>query len=153
MQINRFFAVAISLFVVLSTSSKAQRVPDAGSLMRQTEQNSPARRVLPDYLPPKASMPPELDLASFHNYGFTLKSVNFKGNRLMPSTELDKLVAPIIGKEVTTAEDLKAIVDLVTARYRQSGWIIKSYYPVQVLERGDLMIQIVENLSGSGLEK
>ena len=128
-------------------------LPDAGSLMHQAEQSSPFRRTIPDYLPPKEALPPEMDLTQAKNYAFALKSFHFNGNKLVKTPELMRILSPIVGKDVTSNDDLKAILDLVVARYRQDGWIVKAYLPTQILENGDLIIQVVENVPGSGTQR
>ncbi len=147
------------LMLLLSEIATAQirppqpNLPDAGSLMHQAEQSSTFRRTIPDYLPPKEVLPPEMDLTQAKTYAFPLKSFHFNGNKLVKTAELMRILGPIVGKDVTSNDDLKAILDLVVARYRQDGWIVKAYLPTQILENGDLTIQVVENVSGSGTQR
>jgi hemolysin activation/secretion protein len=138
--------------LMLSTPSYGQRIPDAGSLMNQTERNSTFRRTIPDYLPPKENLPPELNTQDLSALHFKLESLQIKGNKLIKTADLLAAVHTPMPTLISSGDQLRSIIGDLVARYRQDGWIVKAYVAQQSLdplEGGTLKIQIVENLAGS----
>lgn len=102
----------------------------------------PPSQVSPQQLP--AGLPPVTSPES----GFTLRGVRFAGNSAFSDAELQALVAPSIGKQVTLA-DLGAIAAKVTALYRDHGYALaQAIVPVQEVHDGVVEISIVEGKLG-----
>jgi hemolysin activation/secretion protein len=78
-----------------------------------------------------------------------VKKFNIEGNKLFSTADLNALVAPQVGKELTL-EDLRNVADLITAKYRDSGYIIaNAFLPAQEIKDNVVTIRIVEGRVGA----
>jgi hemolysin activation/secretion protein len=132
-----------AFFVVLSVSAVAQNIPDAGSLMRQTEQNirfNEMQRSLQmrDALPPEAEFTDKTSVVA--------KRFKFNGNSRLTDDRLQAAVNPFSNRALNQ-NDLRHLTDAVTETYRQSGWLVDAYIPRQDLSARELTIQVIENIS------
>ena len=131
-----------AFFVVFSVNAVAQNVPDAGSLMRQTEQNirlSEMQRSvrIRDALPPEAEFTDKTSVVA--------KRFKFNGNTRLAEDRLLAAVKPFANRPLNQ-NDLQHLTDAVTETYRQSGWLVDAYIPGQDLSARELTIQIIENI-------
>jgi len=75
---------------------------------------------------------------------FTLSSISFTGNTVLPEQKLQGLAASYIGKEITL-DQVNELADKVTAAYRDAGYILgRAVVPPQRIADGHLTISIVE---------
>jgi hemolysin activation/secretion protein len=73
-----------------------------------------------------------------------VKKFKVEGNTLISTKEINSIVAPFEGKELTL-EELRNVGDLVTARYRDKGYIIaNAFIPKQVIKENVVKIEIIE---------
>jgi hemolysin activation/secretion protein len=135
------YKLFLIIFGLTSVISEAQNVPDAGSLMRQTEQmlrqeqmKRNSQRI--DSFPPVA-----------HLNDATLVQVQrfkFNGNQLIETGQLHKVAAPFLNRPLAQRE-LQQLTDAVTETYRQAGGVAQVYIPRQDLTGVELVIQVVES--------
>jgi hemolysin activation/secretion protein len=138
-------AFACSAIAVLNASlSRAQNVPDAGSLLEQIEQHRP----LP--LPPKAApqfLPPP-PLKSLGGATVSVRTFKFAGNTLRTSAQLAPSVAHFVNRPLDFAELQNAAISVASA-YRRAGWVVRVYLPEQDITSGTVTIQIIEAKFGA----
>ena len=133
------FSLAVLCGVMCSTTW-AQSPPDAGSLMRQTEQmlrlnvpNAPRREALPQAMPINEQTLIEV------------KRIQFHGNRQLNSDQLHKIAAPFENRSLRQ-NDLMQLSHAVSDAYRQTGWVVNVYVPRQNMTSGDLILQVIETI-------
>jgi hemolysin activation/secretion protein len=134
------FAAALLLPALLN----AQTVPDAGSVLRQLEQERP------NPLPPKSApllMPPA-PMQSLPGSAITIREFRFAGNTLLASEKLAPAVAKYLGHPIGFAELQDAAV-AVANTYRDAGWVVRAYLPKQEITDGTVTIQIIEATLGA----
>jgi hemolysin activation/secretion protein len=121
--------------------------PDSGVLL-DTVKPPPA-------LPPKPTgtlieVPPEARPAMQPDSTLrvTLTQVRFTGVTAVPEAELQKLVKPYLGRELSFA-DLDAMAGKVTRLYRAVGYFIaRAYLPQQQIKDGSIEILVIEGHIG-----
>lgn len=135
--------IALANLLASTPSLLAQQIPDAGSALRQTEQE------LSPMLPPavRPSMPPNpeqtpqrvpatgpvLRLTAFH----------FEGNTLLSSEQLSETIATYLQRPVRLAE-LEVAAAMLAQRYRDKGWLARVLIPPQEVEKGIFTFKIIE---------
>lgn len=148
MQMKPCAVLLVLASVVLTLSSTAMaievgRVPDAGALMRGTEQ-------LQQYYAPGPPLPaaPQLQMRPKEGQqAFVVKRFRIVGATLVPSTEIQEVLKPWLNHEITfpDLEDaLQALADL----YQKHGWYARPQLPEQDLVDGVVTIQIIESKLG-----
>lgn len=137
--------IALALAVALANQSlQAQTAPSAGSLQQQIERergNPLPRRALP-------ARPDEpRELAPRSGPTITVQRFEFAGNTLLPSAQLQPLVAEFLGRPLSFAE-LQRAPAAIANQYREAGWIVRAYLPGQQIVDGVVTIQVVEAVFG-----
>lgn len=83
-----------------------------------------------------------------YNIHFELKGVEFVGNTIISTTDLNKSFEPLIGKEVGFNDIIDAILN-ITQIYQQMGYITsKAYIPPQKITDGIIKVNILEGKVG-----
>ena len=124
--------------------ASAQAPPDAGSLLKQIEQQRH------DSLPPKSApqfVPPP-PLQSLGGTTVTVKAFQFAGNSLLTTEKLAPSVATFIDRPLDFAELQNAAI-AVASVYRKAGWVVRVYLPQQDITGGTVTLQILEGKFGS----
>jgi hemolysin activation/secretion protein len=143
---------AASICILLSAAATvlapiaawSQALPDAGSVLRQIEEQQ--GRQLPPAAPPEiAPAPPPLE--SIGGATVTVTEFRFAGNSLISSDELAPHVAQYVGRPLDFAELQNAAIAVATA-YREADWVVRAYLPRQDVTAGIITIQIVEATFG-----
>lgn len=124
----------------------AQTVPDAGSLLRQTERNlsipsapaAPAARREIKTLSP--AQPGETTV--------TVERFQFKGNTRLDEAQLQQSLSAFVGRPLSFAQ-LEQAADTVAEAYREAGWVVRAFLPPQEVEQGLVTIEIVEAVFGT----
>jgi len=131
------------LIALISSHAFAQTLPDAGSLMRQTEQmlrpnpmNAPRRDLLPPAMPISDSTVLEV------------KRIKFLGNKHLSTEQLQAVAMPFENRTLRQS-DLLHLSHAVSEAYRQTGWVVNAYVPKQSLASGDLTLQVIETVPPS----
>lgn len=130
-------ALTASVFAALPLH--AQTLPDAGALMRQTEQSLRAQREQPsrDLL-----APPLMLETSAH---ITVRQFKFLGvNRLKPEA-LEQTLQGFANQSLGQ-DALDKISSIVIQTYRDAGWVVHAYVPKQPLPTEVLTIQVLETM-------
>ena len=122
----------------------AQTLPDAGSVLRQTERNLnvPSAPALAPRRPP--SPPP---LTQLGEATVTVTRYAFKGNTRLTDEQLQHAVASFVGRPLNFKQ-LQQAADAVATAYREAGWIVRAYLPKQEISDGLVTIQIIEAVFG-----
>ena len=105
--------------VVVSTP--AQPVPDAGSLLRQTERETAPPAARP--APPATQPAPASAQQQPGQVRFVVKSFQVQGASLVSQSDVQLALAPWLNRAITFV-DLEQAATAVTALYRSRGWFI-----------------------------
>jgi hemolysin activation/secretion protein len=120
----------------------AQQVPNAGSILRQLEPetpNLPAPKAQPAPKPAPEAVPSGPPL---HVRGFRIE-----GNHLIPTARIERLLAGYVDHDVSPA-DLRQATDSIARLYSHEGWLARVLVPPQRVEAGILLVQVVEGRFG-----
>ena len=145
-QSQRLSIFILALFTILS--AHAQFVPpNAGQtsreLQKQPELNAP-KAVTP--LRPEGEAAPKGSAIS--DARIAVKAIQVSGNSIYPASQLQALVANLVGGEFTLAE-LDAGAARITAYYRERGYVVaRAYLPEQEIKGGVVVIKVLEGLVG-----
>lgn len=138
-------AITIALYGASAASwaqtSSVPTAPDAGQVQRELRQ-APA---LPAAQPtPPQRIESEADQGQQGEGKVLVKSIHLTGNQEMASSELQPLVASLIGTERTLSQ-LNTAARRITAYYRQQGFAVaRAYLPAQDITDGAITISIIE---------
>lgn len=140
-------AAAITL-ALTAGATFAQAIPDAGEALRQAQ--PPAVPAAPKADIPavggSAIEPPMTALPS--GPSVAVKKIAIVGNRELPASSLEPLVADAAGKSLTLPE-LEAVAQRVTKFYRAQGYFVaRAYLPAQEVSKGTITIRVVEGNYG-----
>jgi hemolysin activation/secretion protein len=128
--------------------ARAQGLPNAGTILREQQQQTPAPvppsdfrlNVTPAPGPPSAPAPGGIR--------FEVKGFEFNGNTVFSSAELLDVVRPAIGPD-RSLDDLESAADRISAFYRQRGYLVaRGYVPPQQIEHGIVRITVSEGRYG-----
>ncbi len=90
--------------------------------------------------PAKAPAPPTTKIL--------VRKFRVEGNTLLPQSEINAVAAPYEGKDLTL-EDLRNVADLITAKYRDKGYlIVNAFVPKQEIKDNTVTIRVVEGKVG-----
>lgn len=133
-----------TVFSLLCVSAWAQTTPDAGALLRQTEQGlklqAPPATVTRRPAPP----PP---LAKLDQVTVTVQRFVFAGNILVDSATLALALSSYLNRPLSF-DELQAAAAVVTQTYRDAGWLVTTYLPKQEIQNGQVTLQIIEAVFG-----
>jgi hemolysin activation/secretion protein len=132
--------LASSLFSVFNAT--AQNIPDAGALMRQTEQNI-RQSQLQQAAKKRDSLPPPAVLSD--TTVVTVERFKFLGNQRLSTEQLQAVTAPYANRSLNQ-QDLQHLTDAVSQEYRKTGWLVQAYIPHQNLAGPELSIQVIESI-------
>lgn len=135
-------AAACLATALLATAVHAQTAPDAGSLLRETERQP---RALPAPMLPVA--PQEAPAQAQDTVRVLAKAFDFSGNQLLTQEQLQAVVSPWRGQDLSFSQ-LQQAVEAVTQAYRQQGWLATAKLPVQDVSEGTIHIHILEGQLG-----
>ena len=138
----------ITLALLTSLSAHAQPVaPDAGQTSRELQKQ-------PELNAPKVITPLRLEGeaapkgSANSNVRIAVKAIHVTGNSIYPASELQALVANLVGGEHTLAE-LDAGAARITAYYRERGYVVaRAYLPEQEIKNGVVVIKVLEGIVG-----
>ena len=140
------YELALTALIALPVVTWAQTIPDAGSLMRQTEQTLRSEQMQRN-AQRRESFPPAMRLTD--STVVTPKSIKFSGAKLLSNDQLQAVAQPCVGRELN-AHELEHLTEAITQAYRRAGWLVRVYIPQQDLSQSELNIQILENMPSSG---
>ena len=132
----------------LGAALAANDIPnvDAGSVMRQSEQS------LKPHLPSNdtlrlLSLPPPMPVTD--QMRVNVRRVYFQGNQKLSKADLYPAVMPYLNRPLNAA-NIGHLLEAVTNQYRKAGWFVEVYLPHQALDQNELILQVVEEVRGSG---
>ena len=131
------------VMALLTLNASAQTVPDAGSLLRETERQQPRLPQSTPKLTPQAAAPSDPNALRVK-----VKAFRITGNTLIAEPVLQAALAGWVGKETTFAE-LQQAANAVTEAYRAHGWFARPQLPAQDLSEGIVTITILEGRLGA----
>ena len=129
-----------ALALLLSASAGAQTIPDAGALMRQTEQMM-RQNQLQQNTQRREALPPVMVFAD--SAVVTVKRFKFAGNKLLSQDQLQAVVASFANRPLKP-HDLQQMTDAVSEAYRKIGWVVRAYIPRQDLSGEEMTMQVIE---------
>lgn len=129
-------------FLALPTGSYAAEATDPGRTGDRLKPQQAAPTVgAPIEIP---ALPDQQAPANADAHRFTLTSVSFDGNTVLPADELQALAKDYVGKEITLTQVFE-LAGRVTAAYRSHGYILaRAIVPTQRINDGALQIKVVE---------
>jgi hemolysin activation/secretion protein len=142
---NRFaqLAALAASTVCLIGSAVAQQVPNAGSILRQLEPETPTAplpkaEAAQEQAPAPAPSGPPIHVNAFH----------IEGNHLIATARIQALLARYVNRDLSPA-DLRQATDSIARLYHHEGWLARVLVPAQTVEHGNLLIQVVEGRLGN----
>jgi hemolysin activation/secretion protein len=120
----------------------AQQVPNAGSILRQLEPETPS---LPPLKAPSAPKPAPEAVPSgppLHVRGFRIE-----GNHLIATARIQRLLAGYVDRDLSPA-DLRQATDSIARLYSHEGWLARVLVPPQRVDAGIVLVQVVEGRFG-----
>jgi hemolysin activation/secretion protein len=143
---NKSSLAVFTVTVLASAIAQAAPVqPDAGQTMREIQKQ-------PQLTVPKVVTPlrleGELVPKGFENKDvlITVKSIRIEGTTIFSVSELDPLVADLIGPQHSLAQ-INAGVARITAYYRTRGYVVsRAYLPEQDIRNGVVVIRVLEGV-------
>jgi len=138
---SKFVPLIVSVWMV-SVSATAQTIPDAGALMRQTEQNI-RQSQLQQAAKKRDSLPPAAVLTDATMV--TAERFKFLGNQRLSTEQLQTVAAPFANRPLNQ-HDLHHLTDAISQEYRKTGWLVQAYIPRQNLAGPELLIQVIESI-------
>lgn len=145
---QQFPRSALTIILLSSLSAHAAPVaPDAGQTIRELQKQ-------PELNAPKAITPLRLEGeaspkgSANKDVRIAVKAIHVSGNSVFTASELEALVANLIGGERTLAE-LDAGAARITAYYRERGYVVaRAYLPEQEIKDGVVVIKVLEGIVG-----
>ena len=125
-------------------SAGAQTMPDAGALMRQSEQMF--KQSQQHIQPQRASLQPEMVLND--TTVITAQRFKINGNQLLTAGQLQAVALPFANRPLKQ-QDLQQLMYAVSEAYRQAGWLVQAYIPRQTLTGVELTLQVIESIPPS----
>jgi hemolysin activation/secretion protein len=120
-------------------------LPDAGVLMRQTEQTLRQNQMQRSSQKHDA-FAPAMTLTEATTV--TPQTIKFLGVKLISVTQLQAISEPYLNRPLNQ-HDLQRLMEAATAAYRKEGWVVRVYIPSQDLSQSELNVQILENMPSS----
>lgn len=141
----RHTSSVLAVLAFLSASTWAQNIPDAGDLMRQTEQMLKQSQMQRN-AQRREPLPPVMVFSD--TTLVTVERFKINGNKLLSADQLQKVLASFANRPLNQ-HDLQHLTDAVSEAYRQIGWIVQAYIPRQTLQGPELTIQVIESIPPS----
>ncbi|MES2413595.1 MAG: ShlB/FhaC/HecB family hemolysin secretion/activation protein [Pseudomonadota bacterium] len=115
--------------------------PDAGQVLRDLNQAAPA--LAPQAIPLQR-IDPQQEAAASNEARALIRAIAITGNSEIPLSELQPLVADLVGKEQSLAQ-LNAAARRITSYYRSKGFAVaRAYLPAQDITDGRVTIAVIE---------
>jgi hemolysin activation/secretion protein len=129
--------------VCLIGSAVAQQVPNAGSILRQLEPQTPTAPLPKAEAAPQQAREPAPSGPPIHVNAF-----HIEGNHLIATSRIQSLLARYVNRDLSPAE-LRQATDSIARLYHREGWLARVLVPPQTVENGNLLIQVVEGRLGN----
>lgn len=139
--------IVCGFLVLVSPVVLAQTAPPLSGRILESQKPVEAPKP-PDPKPPVLQLPGITgDSVPAGGMTFLLQGVTFEGNSAIASSELQQLLQPMLGREVTLA-DLHAMANAISAHYAANGFVlVQAVLPPQTVNEGRVRFQIVEGFA------
>ena len=144
---HRITLLASAAMALCFSAQAAGPTVDAGSLLRQTEQELKTPKAKPAR---KASKPTPKPATSPTDATVNVSQFKFAGNTLLSADQLNSALTAYVNRPLTLTQ-LKDAADVVTNTYRDAGWTVRAYLPKQEINGGVVTLQIVEAVFGKAI--
>ena len=133
--------IALAMLALLCSGQSFAQV-DAGALQRGLEQQLPlpSPLALPE---PTAKESGPANKAKGSEVHFTVTSFVLEGVKILPEPEIQAVLKPWLGKEVSF-DDLQNACDAIQAYYRKKGFTVQAILPPQKIAGGVVKILVTE---------
>ena len=122
---NRFAQLAASAasILCLAGTAVAQQVPNAGSILRQLQPQTP------DLPVPKAdSSHKSAPEAAPTGPAIHVRAFRIEGNQLIATARIQRLLAGYVNRDLSPA-DLRQATDAIARLYNRTGWLARVLVP------------------------
>jgi hemolysin activation/secretion protein len=123
-------------------AAMAQQAPNAGSILRQLEPATPELPVPKADDSHRGAPTPAPSGPLIH-----VRAFRIAGNQRVPTAQIQRVLAAYVDRDLAPA-DLRQATDLIAHLYNRTGRLARVLVPPQVVENGNLLIQIVEGRFG-----
>ena len=137
--------VLVASTVCIAAYAGAQALPDAGSILRETERNLPplAPRPAPQAIPERPAIKPA------EGVRFVVRSFRLTGVSLIPESEIQAVLSKWLNREIAFS-DLEQALQAIADLYQSRGWFARPQLPEQDLgDDGSVRINILEARLGA----
>ncbi len=134
-----FQKTAVAALIVTANIAYVQAAPDAGSILKNIEQ----QQKIPGTSPSSVKPPESTSVRPAESLTVRVKGFRFKGVKLMSEAILQEKLASFIGQSLTLTE-LEKATQIVTDVYRESGYMTRVYLSPQKIEDGLIEITVIE---------
>ena len=131
-----------AMALLIGVGASAQNIPDAGALMRQTEQNIRFSQ-MQQAAKLRESLPPAMVMNDATLV--TPERFEFNGNKRLSTAQLQQVALPFANRALNQ-HDLQQLTHALTEAYRQSGWLVQVYIPRQTLPAAVMTVQVIESI-------
>ena len=144
---NSLVMIGITFFSQLASVNMAfsapEIAPDAGQILQQIERDKliPIPQRIPELEEKTESPTQEIQQM------VVVKEFKFEGNKVLNEATLRSALAQMTGRSISMSE-LKTSVDIISALYRQKGYLAIATLPEQDITEGLVLIHIVEAVFG-----
>ena len=137
------YLAATSLASVPGLALSQALPPDAGAIMRETEQlRRPDVPALSPRAVPDAPVQPDPDALTF-----VVKQFNLTGVNLVPEADVQAVLKPWIDRPITF-EELERALNAISELYQKDGWYVRPQLPAQDIVGGTVTINVIEGKLG-----
>jgi len=131
----------ISLFCLVG-AAVAQQVPNAGSILRQLEPDTPNLPVPKADESQNKGRPPVPSGPAIH-----IRAFRIEGNHRIRTAQIQQLLKRYVDRDLSPT-DLREATDSIAHLYNKAGWLARVLVPPQRVENGVLLVQVVEGRFG-----
>ncbi len=138
-------AGAFLLALLLTKTAFAQQLPDAGSILRDTERALPSQppRLAPQAVPERPAVKPA------EGVRFVVRAFRLTGVTLVPEAEVQSVLSRWLNREIAFS-DLEQALQAIADLYQSRGWFARPQLPEQDLgDDGSVRINVLEGRLGA----
>ena len=142
---SRYFTLPLLATVLCAVKGEAKPSASAGILERQVEREYQVETLTPSKEVPLLEIDiPEKRLEIPEGASAYIKTIRIEGNTSLSSKEIQSLVSPYEGREITGKDVAKLSAEIDTY-YAQKGYILAwTYPPIQEIKNDTLTLNVLE---------
>jgi hemolysin activation/secretion protein len=120
----------------------AQQAPNAGTILRQLEPQTPTAPE-PNVAPTQKEAPAATPAGPVIH----VRAFRIQGNRRIATAKIQALLTAYLNRDLAPV-DLRQATDAIAHLYNRKGWLARVLVPPQTVANGELLIQVVEGRFG-----